>query len=413
MTRALWLTITLSLVGGCKQDAPPDRAPSSATLPGSAAPTGSAGSMHSVGSTASTAANEPKVKTPKVADPHFRELLTAIADSRACQEVRNTFHSLRSSDSPDTVTGDLWIRECNIESHGTHLKFHFAGDGWQRVDQSTKKAGAKFSVNEYVRFHASATLEGTLDLAYEPKTHIATLWFKPTRSPDVTFEPVGKVDVDAHGLWSSIIGEIATVIGKAPGKEARKQVEQQGQEAFASKLDDGMTITFNACSGSTRSQFGLLEPGTEAPLDVGDTTQVEVELKKGGVLAFGPEFATRPVSIDVRASSGPVHVEAACAAEAEKLTKAYVAGEPLPQIQTIAAADVTGHRALALAKPRCPFVVIARSEGGTVSMRWKREPPPGAALIDCTEHQANPETAPHAPATPHNTTATPGPHGSK
>jgi hypothetical protein len=369
--------------------------------------------MHSVGSTASTAANEPKVKTPKVADPHFRELLVAIADSRACQEVRNTFHSLRSSDSPDTVTGDLWIRECNIESHGTRLKFHFAGDGWQRVDQSTKKAGAKFSVNEYVRFHASATLEGTLDLAYEPKTHIATLWFKPTRSPEVTFEPIGKVDVDAHGLWSSIIGEIATVIGKAPGKEARKQVEQQGQEAFASKLDDGMTITFNACSGSTRSQFGLLAPGTEAPLDVGDTTQVEVELKRGGVLAFGPQYATRPVSIDVRAASGPVHVEAACAAEAEKLTKAYVAGEPLPQIETIAAADVTGHRQLALARPRCPFVVIARSDGGTVSLRWKREPPPGAALIDCTEHQANPETAPHAPATPHNTTAAPGPHGSK
>ena len=37
----------------------------------------------------------------------------------------------------------------------------------------------------------------------------------------------------------------------------------------------------------------------------------------------------------------------------------------------------------------------------------------GAALIDCPEHQANPETAPHAAPTPHNTPATPGPHGSK
>jgi hypothetical protein len=412
MTRAHWLTITLALVGGCKQDAPADRMAGSATPPGSAAPAGSTGSAGTASADSMTS-NDPKGKDPKVADPHFRELLVAIADARACQEVRNTFHSLRSAAAPDTVTGDLWIRECNIESHGTHLKFHFAGDGWQRVDQSTKKLGAEFSVNEYVRFHASATLEGTLDLAYEPKTHIATLWFKPTRSPDVTFEPAGKVDVDARGLWSSIIGGIAKVVGKAPGKEARKQVEQQGQQAFASKLDDGMTVTFNACSGSTRSQFGLLAPGTEAPLDVGDTTQVEVELKRGGVLAFGPEFATRPVSIDVRASSGPVHVDAACAAEAEKLTKAYVAGEPLPQIQTIAAADITGHRQLALARPRCPFVVIARSEGGTVSLRWKREPPPGAALIDCPEHQANPETAPHAPATPHNTPATPGPHGSK
>ncbi|HEX3475913.1 MAG TPA: hypothetical protein VHT91_12895 [Kofleriaceae bacterium] len=409
MTRAHWLTITLALVGGCKQDAPPDRTAGSATPPGAAASAGATGSAPAD----STTSNEPKGKDPKVADPHFRELLVAIADSRACQEVRNTFHSLRSSDAPDTVTGELWIRECNIESHGTHLKFHFAGDGWQRVDQSTKKLGAKFSVNEYVRFHASATLEGTLDLAYEPKTHIATLWFKPTRSPDVKFDPPDKVDVDTHGLWSSIIGGIAKAVGKAPEKEAKKQVEQQGQQAFASKLDDGMTVTFNACSGSTRSQFGLLAPGTEAPLDVGDTTQVEIELKRGGVLIFGPEFATRPVSIDVRASSGPVHVEAACAAETEKLAKAYVAGEPLPQIETIASAQVTGHRQLALARPRCPYAVILRSEGGTVSLRWKREPPPGAALIDCPEHQANPETAPHAPATPRNTPATPGPHGSK
>jgi hypothetical protein len=405
MTRTRWLMIPLALIAGCQeQDAPAQRS-------GAAKPPASATAASATAATDPATSKAPKAKDPKVADPHFRELLVAIADARACKEVLNTFHSLRSSDAPDTVTGALWIRECGIESHGTHLKFHFAGDGWQRVDQSTKKLGAEFSVNDYVRFHASATLEGTLDLAYEPKTHIATLWFKPTRSPDVTFEPVGKVKVDEHGLWSSIIGGIAKVVGKAPEKEARKQVEQQGQESFASRLDDGMTVTFNACSGSTRSQFGLLAPGIEAPLDVGDTTKVEVELKRGGVLFFGPEYATRPVSIDVRATSGPVHVEAACLAETEKVAKAYVAGEPLPQIETIAAAQVTGHRQLALARPRCPYAVILRSEGGTVSLRWKREPPPGAALIDCPEHQANPETAPHAPATPQNTPSTPGPHG--
>ena len=402
MTRAFWLTALLAIVVGCQEQRDPPAA-------SSAPPSSAAASTDPA--TSDSEVKAPKVKDPKVADPHFRELLVAIADSRTCKEVRNSFHSLRSSDAPDTVTGDLWIRECDIESHGTRLKLHFAGDGWQRVDQSTKKLGAEFSVNEYVRFHASATLEGTLDLAYEPKTHIATLWFKPTRPPDVTFEPLGKVQVDEHGLWSSIVGGIATVVGKAPGKEARKQVEQQGQQSFASKLDDGMTVTFNACSGSTRSQFGLLPPGTEAPLDVGDTTKVEVELKRGGILVFGPEYATKPVSIDVRAASGPVHVEAACLDETEKLAKAYAAGEPLPQIKTIAAAQVSGHRQLALAKPRCPFAVIARSEGGTVSLRWKREPPPGAALIDCSPQQANPETAPHAAPTPHNTPATPGPHG--
>jgi hypothetical protein len=406
MTRALWLTTGLALVAGCQQ-----QDPSAGRTTGSVTPPAVATSGAAATSSAAPSDHPASATVPRVADPHFRELLIAIADSRACREVRNSFHSLRSSDAPNTVTGDLWIRECNIESHGTQLKFHFAGDGWQRVDQSTKKLGAKFSVNEYVRFHASATLEGTLDLAYDPRAHIATLWFRPTRPPAVTFEPAGKVKVDERGLWSSIIGGIASAIGKAPEKEASKQVEQQGQQSFASKLDDGMTVTFNACSGSTRSQFGLLPPGAEAPLDVGDTTSVEVELKRGGVLVFGPEYATRPVSIDVRASSGPVHVAAACLGEVEKLATAYVADQPLPDIATIAAAEVTGHRQLALAKPRCPYAVIARSEGGTVSLRWKREPPPGAALIDCPRQQANPETAPHAPATPHNSPATPGPHG--
>ena len=409
MTRAFLVTAWLAVAVSCQEQRETPPAGSTPARPASSASTDPATSKDPAAK--DPAAKQPTGKDPKVVDPHFRELLVAIADARACKEVRNSFHSLRSSDAPDTVTGDLWIRECSIESRGTRLKFHFAGDGWQRVDQSTKKLGAEFSVNDYVRFHASATLEGTLDLAYDPKTHIATLWFKPSRPPEVKFEPLGKVKVDEHGLWSSIIGGIATVVGKAPGKEARKQVEQQGQQSFASKLDDGMTVTFNACSGSTRSQFGLLPPGAEAPLDVGDTTKVEVELKRGGVLVFGPEFATRPISIDVRATSGPVHVEAACLAETEKLAKAYVAGEPLPQIETIAAAQITGHRQLALAKPRCPFAVIARSEGGTVSLRWKREPPPGAALIDCPEHQANPETAPHAAPTPHNLPATPGPHG--
>ena len=386
MTRVLWLAACIATVGCEKHDAPtpppPAPSPQAATT-----------------------------STPKVADPHFRELLAAIADARACQQVRHSFHGLRSSASPDTVTGELWIRDCDIAAHGTRLRFHFAGDGWQRVDRTTKKFGATFTVNEYVRFHVDATIHGVLDLAYAPASHIATIWFQPTKPPEVKFEPIGKVDVDERGLWSEIIGSIASAVGKAPEKEARKQVAQEGQESFASKLDDGMTVTVNACTGSARSQFGLLEPGKEAPLDVGDTTSVEVELRKGGVLLFGPEYAAQPVSIEARTSKGPVRVQVACLAEAEKAARAYAAGEPLPNIQTLADAEISGTRRLAFGKPSCPFALLAQSEGGTVSLRWKRHPPPGASLIDCPQHQRDPETQPHAQPTPQNTPATPGPHG--
>ncbi len=387
MTRATSLTACLALVGACAEhDAPAN--------PARTETSGSAQASRS--------------RIPRIEEPHFRELLAAMADARACDRVRDTYHGLRAETQPDTVTGELWIRECSIESHGTKIRFHFAGDGWQRVDQKTKKIGATFALHDYVHFRASATLEGTVDLAYTPDAHVATVWFEPTESPKVTFEPAGKVPIDEQGLWSQIVGTVASAIGKAPEKEAEKQVRQQGQQSFASKLDDGMTITVNACNGSIRSQFGLLPPGKEAPLDVGDTMKVEVELHRGGLLIFGPEYATRPVVIASHAPSGPVHVAVACMKEADKLAKAYAEGaKELPKIETLKEAQISDRRELELATPSCPFAVIAQSDAGTVSLHWKREPPPKTALIQCPPEQKNPETAPHAAPTPRNVPATP------
>src|SRR5947209_17476095 len=89
MTRVFWLTACLAIVGGCdERDAP--AAPAARSAP------------------PATPATQTTSRVPKVADPHFRELLAAIADARACKEVRHTFHTLRSAADPNTVTGDLW-----------------------------------------------------------------------------------------------------------------------------------------------------------------------------------------------------------------------------------------------------------------------------------------------------------------
>jgi hypothetical protein len=113
--------------------------------------------------------------------------------------------------------------------------------------------------------------------------------------------------------------------------------------------------------------------------------ECEVELCRGGLLLFGPEYATNPVLIDAHATVGPVHVQVACMKEAEKLAESYARGaKQLPNIETIAAANVNGHSQLAVAEPNCPFAVITRSEGGgTVSLRWNREALPDAPLIEC------------------------------
>ena len=43
-----------------------------------------------------------------------------------------------------------------------------------------------------------ATIAGTLDVGYDPETHVASVWFTAVGKPDVRFSPIGKLDVDAE-----------------------------------------------------------------------------------------------------------------------------------------------------------------------------------------------------------------------
>ena len=155
-------------------------------------------------------------------------MIAEIASAKVCDLVRGQFRPLRAVDNPDLVTGILWIRECKITNSGTKATFELAGDGWQWAEQQQKKAGATFAIRQYVKFGMTATLPGTLDVAYDRHDHIMSLWFTPERTPEVVFTPHGSIDVDRKGAWASVVGAIGGIFGHSPGHMALGQAKVQG-----------------------------------------------------------------------------------------------------------------------------------------------------------------------------------------
>jgi hypothetical protein len=332
---------------------------------------------------------EPVVRKAEAAtkssdDTNLRVLLAEMADTKACQKIRNTFQGLRGTQKADVVAGTLWIRACDIENEGTKLTVRISGDGWEWIEKKTEKVEATFAVHQYVRFHVDATLRGTLDFAYSPKTKVVTLRFAPTGQPEVKFEPIGNVTVDEQGVWSSIVGSIASAVSTSPSETAKQQVEKQGAQSFISNLDKGLTITVDACTGQVRSTFGLLPEGAMAKASAGKALNAPIELHRGGLLMFGPEKVGAKMNIVVNVSSGAAHLDVVCRAQADEIANAFLHGAPLPPVKSLVSRNITANARLPV-KGHCPVVVIAQSQTPTAMFSWKREPAaaPGDALVEC------------------------------
>jgi hypothetical protein len=125
-----------------------------------------------------------------VGDRDLRVMLAEVASAKACEMMRGQLRGLRAEQDHDLTTGTLWIRDCNITNDGTNVTFHLAGHGWQWSEKTEKKAGGKFVQRGYVKFAVDATIHGSLDIAYDTKDHIVSLWFTPKQTPEIKFTTV-------------------------------------------------------------------------------------------------------------------------------------------------------------------------------------------------------------------------------
>ncbi len=311
--------------------------------------------------------------TDAAGDADFRVLVTELTSSQACERLRGGFHGLRSPDHADVVSGVLWIRECEISSHGAQLELHVAGTGWTWVDTTKHSHGGTFVVQQYVRFHISATLDGALDIAYARTDHVMTLWFTPTHHPEVEFTVLDDLHVDREGAWSSVIGAIGTVVAESPAGVAHDQANTQGTQALETQLANGFAVTVNLCTGLTRVGLGRPVKGQMSAADVGETERVPVEIQPGGVIMTGPQRAGDGMNVDIEVSAGAVRFTAACAADADEVATEFLAGHAIPSPAALGSVDARTKARLRIKPTSCPVVIVATPIGtAPVTFAWQR-----------------------------------------
>jgi hypothetical protein len=319
-------------------------------------------------------------------------MLAEIASSRACEMIRGSFRALRAEGRRDVTTGILWTRECKITNEGTNVTFHLGGRGWQWTDKAQKKAGAKFEVHDYVKFDVKATIPGSLDIAYDKDKHVVSLWFSPTKSPDVKFTPIGDIEVDEKGLWSSILGGVSTAVAQSPEEQSKDKADKQGTETFQNELVRGMTVAIDLCTGYQRFTMGRAPKGELGPADPGESRKQPIEIHPGALMAFGPYHAADGMHIKVH-SDGPIRVGMACIDDVYPAVDAFVHETQQPLTKTLAQRDVNGDGSLAIKDQRCKVAVLVRSLAQhKVTFNWQRPPreiaqSTGGPAIHCDRKQ--------------------------
>jgi hypothetical protein len=330
-----------------------------------------------------------------VGDGDLRVMLGEMAAKKACELVRGQFRPLRAADRPELVTGAMWIRDCKITSAGTKVTFVLSGNGWQWADQEQKKAGGTFAIHQYVKFGMTAILPGALDLAYDRHDHVLSLWLTPSQLPEITFTPVGNIDVDTKGAWSSVVGALGALgalFASSPEHLAKGQATEQGSHELEKQLAEGLSVTIDLCSGLSRFGLGREPKGKMDVPDAGETRRVPIEMQPGAVMVFGPQLVgDAGFTANVDSPTAPVHIALACRDQAEELAAAYAEGRPLPAIKTLAAKDIVGKGVLRVAKASCQVSLIAQQplpNAPALTFAWQRPPAEvarstGGPLIDC------------------------------
>src|SRR6266542_536941 len=335
-----------------------------------------------------------------VGDSDRRVMISELVASKACALIKGQFRSLRAPDNPALVTGVLWIRDCKITNTGTKVTFHLAGNGWQWATQNKHKAGGTFVVKQYVKFGMETDIHGALDIAYDKDSHIVSMYFSPSAAPEVTFTPIGDVEVDRKGTWSSIIGALGSAFASSPEEMAEQEATKQGTSEMKNQLADGMAVTINLCTGLSRFNLGRPQKGQIAKADAGETKHVPVEIQPGGLLVFGPQLAGNGMSLQIDATSGGVRVALLCADKAATVAEEFLADRIAP-FAPLASAEIRGKGGkLAIKAATCPVLTIVRPLDNRAATFTLQRPSgeiaqsTGGPLIHCPAKQDPPAPSP-------------------
>jgi hypothetical protein len=289
------------------------------------------------------------------------------------------------------------VERCDVSSAEDRLRIEVGGRGWRWIQERVQKAGATFDLREHVRFRGSLEVEGTLDFAYARERRVATVWFTPTRRPRVNVVPTVEPDVEARGPWSRLLG-IAMMVATADSLNERgdEALRTQGSAQAANRIAQGMTMTYDLCTGQ-RDITGRVLPAGVVPIRPYESPPVHpwmenerVRVRPGGIDVSGPFDADgQEVHFDLEAEEGgALRARLVCMQDAAPLLEAYLDRRNLPEVRALAETVVAGGTTASLATPAddpCPVVLITEPVDGAVVYRYLAYGPtqPPQDLVGC------------------------------
>lgn len=315
-------------------------------------------------------------------DRHLLLALSRMAGMRVCDRMRNRFRTLStgSRENQPASSGTLWIEDCTANTEGTRLAISLGGQGWRWIYRIEEQAGAEFEMSQYAAFAVDVSLEGEIDAAYDPDQEVFTFWYRPSSEPDVNFRPLGDVEVDTEGLWSSVVGGAASLFSRSPSARAREQIQTEGRKTFKERFGEGYTAKLDFCTGELDTGFGLngeeSEDGTvdSEQASAGDDEQgpegTPAYMHPGGLILDGPhDVDPAEFSVSVESDS-PLEAALICESEATRVARSFLdnrQGEELPEVEALSSTLVQGETQLRLQQSfvSCPVVVAFRASPGS------------------------------------------------
>lgn len=310
---------------------------------------------------------------PQETARNFMELTVDLANYHACKYLKDKIMLITSegaqtfgAQKPDT--GVFWIEDCKTtQINPAELKINLKALGWRWIEREKEVAGAAFAVAENIKFYVDISTVGTFDLFYDPQKKILTIYFIPTQKIEADFTLTGDVDVETDTLWSSVVGEAAQIIGKAPGTRAVETIEEKVIHRVRSKLQQGFTIIVDMCTGFRYTKFGTFQKGILPPSSGKDenfAVKSAAKLYKGSLLMAGPfqpdknNYATFD-----NLSSSNFQAMWVCLQKAREIADDYIQGKPLNTEKPLSSLTISGNQTTEFYPPenlQCPLVLIMK-----------------------------------------------------
>jgi len=333
---------------------------------------------------------------PSDADAMLRD----IAVSKICAQLNNRFREIQGVDMQgnSVVSGTLWISDCNAKTsklEADKLALSLQMQGWRWLNRSNSKLGATFDVNEIVRFTVDVAIDGEIDSEYSTVDKILYASYKPSKEVEIDFKVAGNVDVDKDSIWSSVVSGAATMVGQSPESIANQRFDKIGEQRFKQKLDDGVSMAYNMCSGERVVELRQVNT-TQLKQKLASNQQdayKDVALPPTTLLLFGP-YKDSKDNIEIvlnQQEDDALDTFFICQEEAVKVANEYMRGSsesptvPNMFMQKLDAKykDLPDKNV----EPKCPVIALVKaksSKDSVIDFKFKVQSSfDKTALLDC------------------------------